>query len=417
MIIRGGKVATPKGLVRADILIKAGKIEKIGRIEKHGDEEIIADGMLVLPGMIDGHVHLRDPGLTHKEDFYTGTCAALAGGVTTVIDMPNTVPPTISAAALKEKDECARNKAVCNYGFHFGASTDNFDEVRRVKPQSLKLFMGASTGNLLVPDLPTIYKHFVNFPREKPLLLHAESNELIEFFKPRFREHWKARNPLVALVAVDDAITLARYADRRVHICHVSTEGEIALLRQWKKATCEVAPHHLFMSSDDEKRMGNRSKMNPPVREPREVAKLWKSLGNVDMVATDHAPHTLDEKAQGAAGVPGLETCLPLLLDAVNRKKLTLGWVVQRYSENPARIYGIRKKGAIVKGNGADFAIVDMKEKWKVRGDELQTKCKWSPFEGMELKGKVKMAVLGGEIAYSDGEGVLLRPGKGKRVF
>lgn len=414
VIIKNGTIVTGKKLVKADILIKGKRIARIGRGMK-GGETIDAAGLFVLPGMIDAHVHLRDPGSTQKEDFYTGTRAAIAGGVTTVIDMPNNTPPTTTARALKEKEKIAKRKAVCDYGFHFGADRRNINEIKKVKPSSLKLYMASTTGPLLISDFPTLLLHFSSFDRKKPICLHAEDEDMIGFFSSVYKEHWKRRPPIVAQVAVQRAVLLAGYLNRRIHICHTTTEGEINIIKTYSNATCEVTPHHLFLSAFDEKRLGNFGEMNPPLRERREQTLLWKSLNRIDTIASDHAPHTRAEKRRGAKGVPGLETTIPLLLDAVNKKRMKLQDIVRLTAENPTRIFGIKKKGRIERGYHADLTLVDMKEKWIVRGDSLETKCRWTPFEGRSIKGRVKKVFLRGSLVF-DGE-VVGKRGTGKRVF
>ena len=414
MILKNGTIVTARGLIKSDILIEGERIARIGKGMK-GDETINADGLFVLPGMIDAHVHLRDPGATQKEDFYTGTRAAIAGGVTTVIDMPNNTPPTTTAKALKEKENIARRKAVCDYGFHFGADGKNIEEIKKVKPNSLKLYMGSTTGPLLISDFPTLFLYFSSFDRKKPLCVHAEDEKIIRLFSLLHKEHWKKRPPIAAQVAVQNAISIARLLDRRVHICHATTELEINIAKGYENGTCEVTPHHLFLSSSDEKRLGAFGEMNPPLREKREQALLWKSLKRIDMVASDHAPHTKEEKRDGAKGVPGLETTIPLLLNAVNKKKLKLQDIAKLTSENPARIFGIKKKGRIEKGYDADLMLVDMNEKWIVKGDGLETKCRWTPFEGMKIKGKIKKVLLRGDLIFD--EGITCKRGIGKRVF
>lgn len=415
MLIKNGTLITPEKIFRADILIKGEKIAKIGKIEKAKGEVLDATGLYILPGLIDAHVHLRDPGLTQKEDFHTGTRAALAGGFTTILDMPNTLPPTTTAHALAEKMKIAKEKAVCDYGFHFGATKDNLEEILRVSPPSLKLYTAASTGNLLIDSFPKQFEYFGSFMRERPLLVHAEDNALIEANKKKYKIHSQIRSSEAAQYGVRKAVLLAKYFNRKIHICHATTAEEIEIAKSYANATVEVTPHHLFLNTRDEKKLGNFGIVNPPLRKEKERAALWKSLSRADIIASDHAPHTKEEKKGPVAGVPGLETTLPLLLDAANKKMLTLQRIAELCARNPARIFGLRKKGELKEGFYADLTLVDLREKWKIKGENLETKCKWTPFERREVRGKVKKVILRGKLVFD--EGVLAKKGCGKQIF
>jgi dihydroorotase (multifunctional complex type) len=438
MIIKNGRIVSPEGIISADVEVKGGRIKKVAKgIASHG-EVVDAAGLYVLPGLIDAHVHLRDPGATHKEDFYTGTCAALAGGFTTVLDMPNNTPAIDSVAALEDKLKTAGKNAVADYGLHFGASNTNFEEARKAQElaavAALKVFMGSSTGSLLVTGFQELYGHFAGFS-EKPVCVHAEDEEAIKFFSGKARErfgegagagvHNEARPPLCAEIAVQKALEIARLTERRLHVCHVSTEGEAALIAGAKKrgvqVTCEASPHHLFLCDKDAEKLGNFGKMNPPLRSDGDRLALWRGLneGTVDLIASDHAPHTAEEKRQGywsaPSGVPGLETTLPLLLDAVNKKMLELTQIARLCASSPARVFGIKRKGSIAQGFDADLVLVDLDKSRVVKGDGLQTKCKWSPFEGRELKGAVEKVFLRGQEAF-DGQSVTVNKGYGKEI-
>ncbi|MCX6768920.1 MAG: dihydroorotase [Candidatus Micrarchaeota archaeon] len=403
MLVKNAKFFLDGKITEKDILIDGERIKAVGSFSGEG---IDASGYLVLPGLIDSHVHLRDPGATHKEDFHSGTRAAIAGGITTVLDMPNNNPPTTTLERLEEKRAIASKKAVCDYGFHFGAGTNNFEEVKRAKPGSLKVYMGKTTGGLFLPDEKLIFLHFQNFPKEKPIVVHAEDQAIIDT---------EGRTPLAAQVAVAKAAMLAEKSGRTICIAHASTAREIELAKKWRKSLVETCPHYLFLNQEKIRHLGNFGKVYPPVREEAERKKLWGALDSVDYVSTDHAPHLPEEKEKGAAGFPGLETSLALMLDAYNKKQVGMGWIVSRMCENPARIFNIRGKGKIAPGFQADLVLVDLKKKWKVRAENMQSKCGWTPYEGMGLKGKAAKVIFRGELVL-DGE-EMVKEMRGKEVM
>jgi len=391
LAIKNGKAFIGGAFVSKDVLIAGGKIAKIGTNLK-GDENVDASGMLVLPGLIDPHVHLREPGDTYKEDFTTGSKAAIAGGFTTVIDMPNNQLPTITAERLKEKERLAKN-ASCDVLFHFGGTDDNFDEVRVANPRSLKLYLGKTTGELMLRDPSSMQKHFASFPKDRPVVLHACGHE-----KDEAKDLERAHSNIEA------AVSAAKQLGRRIHIAHVSTENEILLAKKYRGCTVEVAPHHLFLSKKDMERLGPYGKVYPALRSEQKRIKLWSVLHMADCIATDHAPHTIEDKEAGAAGFPGLETSLALMLDACGKGLLDRIWVARAMSENVAEAFNLQDRGRLEIGCRGDVTIVDRKKSWKVDGGELQTKCRWSPFDGMRLKGKAETVILEGKIVYEDGQ-------------
>ncbi len=417
LTITNGHALLNGKLEKKNIIIEEGKIAEIG--SGIIGEKIDASGKIILPGLIDIHVHLREPGLTNKEDFRTGTMAAAAGGVTTVLDMPNTKPATTTIKLLQEKRELAKGKAVVNYGFYIGATADNTEELRKARNTAgVKIYLGSSTGNLLVTDSNAIKKIFNS---GRTIVAHAENEAMMKENEARYKKendafiHAKIRNNEVEFTAVKDAIKVAESCSslKRLHIAHVSAKESLEIIREAKKRlalSCEAAPHHLFLTSDELKRHGNFAKMNPTLRSKEDVNALWKAIndGTVDCIATDHAPHTKEEKEAGyweaPSGVPGLETMLPLLLDAVNKKRLTLQQLARLTSENPARLLGIKNKGRIETGYDADIVIVDLNARKKVKNEELFTKCKWSPFNGWKLKGWPVTTIVGGNVVYDDGE-------------
>jgi len=369
-ILKNGK------LIKTNILIKGKKIAKITSFYPRADSVFDIKNNIVLPGVIDPHVHFREPGLTHKEDFLTGGIAAAMGGITTVMDMPNTKPPTITVKELEHKRSLSKKCAVNCY-LHFGASKDNLKEIKKAKNiTSVKVFMDITTGNMKVDD-----KTLFNVLKYAPITtVHAEDEKVLT------------------------AMTLAKKAKAKLYLCHISNESEINTIRhnKTKDIFVEVTPHHLFMH---DKKSHKHATMKPALRTKKDQDALWQAIdeGLVDTIGTDHAPHLLSEKAKGAYGVPGLETLVPLLLDAVNKKKLTLDKLVELTSVNPAKIFRLGKKGKIAVGYDADLTIVDMDLKQKVHTDKLFTKCKWSPWDGKTLKGWPIMTLVAGRVMYSTG--------------
>lgn len=415
-MIRNGLVVTPESIGRADILIERETIVTVSPdLSAPPDAQTVdASGLLIFPGLIDPHVHLREPGSEHKEDWTTGTRAALAGGFTTVLAMPNTQPPITDQGTLAQAHALAAAKAVCDYGVFIGATADNAEEAAGLQDAvGLKLYMGSSTGSLLVADLAGQLAHFERYPGV--IAVHAEDEEAVAYFAAR----GERRPPLCAALAVARALTLAERFGRRLHICHVSTAHEIALIREAKArgvpVTCEVTPHHLFLTAADEAHLGPLGRMNPPLRSPDDVEALWANLDVIDCLATDHAPHTLEEKhgPNPPAGVPGLETALPLLLTAAHEGRITLHDIARLMAEGPARIFGLARKGRIAPGYDADLTLVDPNTEWVIGEQPLFTKCGWSPFAGHKAKGRVERVFLRGQLAYDAGQ-VLLPPGSGQ---
>lgn len=355
---------------------------------------------LLLPGLIDPHVHLRDPGQTEKEDFLTGTSAALAGGFTTIIDMPNNIVPITTSGALEEKIASAKTKAVCDVGFYFGSLGDNLEEFENVQDKvlGLKLFLNHTTGNFLLnPNaLEKIFKAWPSPPAGgSPILFHAE-NETFDLVLNVLKKH-----------------------PRPIHLCHLSTSYELKKVMEAKKeglpVTCGVTPHHLFLTKEDEQKLGPLGQMKPALQSREEVEFLWEHLDTIDVIESDHAPHLLSEKNSGPPaggtfyGVPGLETTLPLLLTAVNEGRLTTDDIVRLCHTNPSRIFHIPV-------DPTSKTEVDPDEEWVITNENLQTKCKWSPFNGWKIKGKVKRVFLRGEKVFENGT-VLAKPGSGMIIL
>ncbi len=425
LLLSNCKLFTHNGRLNGDVLVgEDGKIAKIGN-NLTSDETINLHGKLVMPGLIDPHVHLRDPGQTHKEDFYTGTCAALAGGVTTILDMPNNSLPIISQQRLNEKNAVAKAKVVCDYGFHVGATDTNAIEANASNAIALKLYLGSTTGDLLVESEISLDKIFSTFKRT--IVVHAEDNKCIKEASatvPHVAEnHNRMRPPKCAEISLQKALGFTKKHSAKLHVAHMSAGGEVELVKTAKKeglrVSCEVTPQHLFLNEEATKEKGNFARLNPPLRSKADQQSLWANLASVDCIATDHAPHTLEEKhkpyEEAPSGLPGLETTLPLLLDAHSRKRISLEEIVRLTSFGAAQIFGLIGKAQLAVGFDADFVVVDLEKETKIENGNLWTKCNWSPFDGMKLKGAVVQTFLRGEEAF-DGENICVKQGSGKNV-
>lgn len=342
-----------------------------------------------LPGLIDPHVHLRDPGQTHKEDFYTGTKAALAGGYTTVIDMPNNLTPITTLERLEEKIKIAKEKIVCDVGFYFGSVGDNLDEFKRVEDKvlGLKLYLNQTTGNFLL-DPNKLEQIFKAFPQNLPILVHAVDEK------------------------IEEVIAVLQKVRRPIHIVHVSSKFELEQVMEAKNdnlpITCGVTPHHLFLTEADEPRLGPFGVMKPPLRSKKDVEFLWKNLGAIDCIESDHAPHTIDEKegSEPIFGVPGLETTLPLLLTAANDKRLTTEDIIRLCHDGPSDILGIKQ-------DPQTYIEVDPNSEFIILNSELHTKCTWSPFEGMKATGRIQRVCIRGKKVFEDDQ-ILAAPRSGQ---
>jgi dihydroorotase len=388
MLVANGRVFYNGQFIEKDVLIEDGKIGKIANFETSEkekiDEIIDAKGMLVLPALVDAHVHLREPGETHKEDFRTGTRAAIAGGIATVMDMPNNLVPITTRLRLLEKMKLAKQKAMCDVYFHFACGKDNFEEIKKLDPLSLKLYLFKTTrtDDIFIDDYGIIERHFENFDKEKTIVVHAEGKD------------------------VQKICELASKHKRKLHLAHATTMEEMETAHK-NNATVEVTPHHLFLSKKDADRLGKLGKVYPALREESDRKKLFGNFEKIDCIATDHAPHTLEDKESGAAGFPGLETSFALMLDAYNKKLLKLESVIEKMGSRPAEIFGLKGIGKIEKGYAGNIIFADHRKEWAVKGEELETKCKWSPFEGKRLKGKVMATIYRGKLIYEEGEFLL----------
>lgn len=421
------RIVTHKEIFEGAVLITDGKIEAVARGGFEGLRCEVKDlkGKYLLPGLIDAHVHFRTPGQTEKEDFVTGSKSALAGGVTTVLDMPNNKPPVIDEASLQSKREIVSRTSLCNYGFYVGATPDNIDMVKDMKGVvGVKIYMGSSTGNLLVDKREALERFLAEY---KGLMsVHAEDEECIKDGIAHFADnhepevHSLIRSPECAEKAVSVLLNLAKKYGSRVHIAHCSTKKEIDLIRRFKdkNLSVEVTPHHLFLTDKDYGMYGGLIKVNPPIRGAADQAALWEGIadGIIDMVATDHAPHLYEEKIlpyeKAPSGIPGVQTMLPLLLNAVHEKRLSLNKVVELTSYNPAKLFRLKGKGEIEPGFDADLTVVDMDLEKNVEQDYLFSRCGWSPYVGWKLKGWPVMTLVNGGIMYEWRDGFGERLGR-----
>jgi dihydroorotase len=413
LVLKNGRVATPGGLLDIDVAVKDGKIADLGQFPESAAKECIdCKGLHVLPGIIDTHLHFREPGLTHKEDLSTGTLAAIAGGVTTVFDMPNTDPLTLTADTLQGKLDLAQNRTFCDYAFFVGGCAENAHILKELETMQgcsgVKIFMGSSTGALLAAQDDVILKILQNGSRR--VALHAEDEDRLNERKHiatdsrDVHDHPVWRDEACALKAVKRAVTLARKAGRRIHLLHVTSAGEMAYLKDHKDiATVETTPQHLTLFAPDcYDRLGTRAQMNPPIRTKEHQDALWHAVrtGVVDTLGSDHAPHTLDEKGKeypaSPSGMTGVQTTMPVMLTHVNDGRLSLERLVDLLAHGPQRIYQIAGKGRIAVGYDADFCLVDLGRKKTITDKWIKSKCGWTPFDGMKATGWVQGTILRG---------------------
>jgi dihydroorotase len=415
LLIRNARIALTDGSVReGDVFCNEGRIERIDRaIDIHADESIDAKGLTLLPGGIDPQVHFREPGKEYKEDLGTGSRAAAKGGITSFLEMPNTDPPTTTQAALNEKLARAAQKCVVNYGFFIGATPNNLEDINSAGPAcGIKVFMGSSTGSLLVNRDEDLERIFANGTRL--IAVHAEDEARILERQAKLAGrtdvavHSEIRDSECALLATEKALKLSKKYRRRLHILHLSTKEEVELLRRDKPAwvTAEVIPNHLLLNTGDYATQGTLVQMNPPIRSKDDNEALWRGLqdGILDFVATDHAPHTLEEKHQGypksPSGMPGVETSMPLMLTEMRAGRCTLAQIQQWMCWGPAVAYGIPRKGKIIEGWDADLTLVDLDTYRPARHEAMYTKVRWTPFHGRELTGWAVYTIVNGRIVF-----------------
>ncbi len=389
MVLKGTFVTKTK-IIRGYLGIEGGKIADLSKHVIKGERVINLRGKLILPGLIDTHVHLRDFEEPAKESVESGTKAALHGGITAVFDMPNTKPPVKDSKTFEKRLELFRERAYSDYAIGF-LIRSNCEEARKVRADFYKAFMGASTGGIYSEDFEGDYACSPGV-----LSVHAEDAKLI-------KEN-PERPPEVEETAIRRALEIAEKIKKPLNICHVSTRGgtEAILRKNLPWVSFEVTPHHLFLTRKDYER-NPLLKVYPPLRTEEHVKALWENFSRIPIIASDHAPHTLEDKEAGAAGIPGLETEVALLLDAVNRGIIDIFDIVEKMHDNPVKAFGIGNRDFAI-GNEATFTVVDLKREWVVKPEDFYTKAKWSPWEGRKLKGKVVMTVLRGRVVMEEDE-------------
>ncbi|HXS37166.1 MAG TPA: dihydroorotase [Flavipsychrobacter sp.] len=424
-IIRNASVVNEGTTQVKDVLIENERIGKIdSNIQTKGNvKEINAEGLYLLPGVIDDQVHFREPGLTHKASIGTEARAAVAGGTTSFMEMPNTNPPALTQQLLEDKYDIAARTSVANYSFFMGVANNNADEVLKTNDKKkevcgIKIFMGSSTGDMLVDNYMTLTKIF----SESELLIatHCEDEKIIKANKEKYANadnvsfHPLIRNVDACFESSFAAVQLAKKHNTRLHILHISTAKELQLFTNMfplteKRITSEVCVHHLHFTSDDYKQLGNLIKCNPAIKAPENKAALWEGLldGRLDIIATDHAPHTWEEKQlpyqQAPSGLPLVQHSLLLMLQYVNDGKVNIEKVVEKMCHAPAQCFNVSERGYIREGYYADIVLADLKGNTTVSKQNILYKCGWSPFEGHTFPAAIRYTFVNGEVAYENG--------------
>jgi dihydroorotase len=425
LLIHDANIWTRNRSIRGSILVEDGRVRKIARtIPVQADEEIRARGLWALPGLIDAHVHLRDMKLSYKEDFTTGTAAAAAGGFTTVLDMPNTLPPTDSAQRLKEKARRASRRILVNVGFHGAAVTDP-RAVRRMKKWgvfSTKLYLPKPIAPIDVTDDREIVRVLKTAKQAAlPVTVHAEdAGSFSGIGNVRStRQMVESRPGEAETKAIDRVLRLNSRINCQVHFCHVTLPTSISMISKASgRLSSEVTPHHTLLSDRSVEQLGWKAWMVPPLRHPKIRRGLFSAMttGDVTILATDHAPHTIEEKQRpprkSPPGIPGLETALPLMLTLINRGELSIRRLVDLFSANPAKVFGLRSKGELERGADADIVLVDMKTRGKIDPEKFFSKAHYSPFENWKTQGTVRTTIANGRIVFQDEE-IVGNPGDG----
>lgn len=438
IIIKGAHVVNEGKIQVQDIFIKNGRIEKIDTsINVNADKVIDGEGQYVLPGLIDDQVHFREPGLTYKANIFTESRAAVAGGTTSFMEMPNTVPNTLTQKLLQDKFDIAQDTSLANYSFFMGAANDNIEEVLKTNPRDvcgIKVFMGSSTGNMLVDDDKALENIFRNAPTL--VATHCEDEATIRrnlaYYKDKYGDavtidmHPLIRSEEACYLSSSKAVELAKKNNTRLHILHISTGKETQLFDNTtplseKRITAEACVHHLWFSDEDYRTKGNFIKWNPAVKTAQDRAQILEALldGHIDVIATDHAPHTLEEKQQPYLQAPSggalVQHALLALLDMVHAGKMTLEQMVQKTAHNTAICFQIEQRGFIREGYWADLVVVDMHKPYQVTKQNILSKCGWSPFEGHTFASTIEHTIVSGNLAYSEGK--IIEVGSGHRLL
>ena len=427
ILIKNARIINEGKQEEGDIWIKGERIHSIGKnLSPIVDHTIDAGGKWCIPGVIDDQVHFREPGLTHKADLTTESRAAVAGGITTFMEMPNTKPPTLTQELLEEKYLRAAQVSVANYSFFMGASNDNLEEVLKTDPKTVcgvKVFMGSSTGNMLVDDMDTLEGIFSQVPML--IAVHCEKEEIVRANLQTFIQdygedipvelHPAIRSEEACYASSSQAVALAMAHGSRLHILHISTAKELELFNnslplEKKRITAEACVHHLWFSDQDYADLGKRIKWNPAVKQSSDRAALWKAVreNRIDIIATDHAPHTLAEKAnpytQAPSGGPLVQHALPAVLELAKKGVFTLEQVVEKMCHAPAKCFQVAERGFIREGYFADLCLIDPNSPWTVKPENILYKCGWSPFEGTTFSHKVDSTIVSGKLVYHKGE-------------
>lgn len=434
IILRNGTIINRGKRIEGDLLIEGGRISKVGGvIDFMGQsEEIDVTGKIVIPGLIDDQVHFREPGLTHKADIYHESRAAVAGGVTSFMEMPNTKPPAFTQELLQDKYDIAAKVAAANYSFFMGTSNDNYDEVMRTDPKSVcgvKIFMGSSTGNLLVDDRDTLDRLFGSVP----LLIatHCEDEQTILDNIAKAQEKYGSAIPASMHPVIRSreacykssslAVELAKKHGTRLHILHITTREELALFSDApigeKNITSEVCVHHLTFSDKDYIKLGHQIKCNPAIKLEQDRKALVEAMksGRLDIIATDHAPHTVDEKSgdymHAPSGLPLVQHPLVLLLQLYHNEGLSLETLVERACHAPAKCFDIADRGYLDEGKRADVVVIDPDHEWTITNDSVLYKCGWTPLHGRKVKGRIERTFVNGNQVYANGKLTVDQPG------
>lgn len=436
LLIKDAVIVNENETFQGDVLCENDKIIQIlkGTIDEEADTVIDAKGLVLMPGVIDDQVHFREPGFTHKAEIATESRAAVAGGVTSYMEMPNTNPQAVTNEELEKKYTKASQVSPANYSFFLGATNNNIEEVKKVDKKNVcgvKIFMGSSTGNMLVDHeeaLRQIFEH-------SPILIatHCEDEETIRSNSEKakeefgedvpFSQHPIIRSPEACFISSNLAITLANEYGSRLHILHISTDIETALFRnniplKEKKITSEVCVHHMWFSDEDYEEKGSLIKCNPAIKSMQDRATLLEALkdGSLDIIATDHAPHTMEEKNNkyfsAPSGLPLVQHSLVAMLDFVSRKDITLEFLVEKMCHAPADCFNVEKRGYIREGYFADLVLVDLNKTSTPTKENILYKCGWSPFEGHEFSSDINTTIVNGEVVYSNGKLTGVTPGQ-----
>jgi len=415
LLIRHATVILPTGRANTNILIRDQRIAAVDAPDHVSADEVIdCHGQIVFPGLIDDQVHFREPGLTHKEDLASASSACAAGGVTSFLEMPNTKPSATTCVLLEDKYELARSKSLVNYGFYIGATESNVEELKRAQNiPGIKIFLGSSTGDLLVDEQTALERIFAE--TSLPICAHCEDESIVRANFAKIGEpytvadHSRVRDVQAAVVATRRAFDLSKRHQHRFHLLHTSTADEIPLLADTKPwITAEVCPHHLFFNVDDYERLGSLIQMNPSIKSKHDNAALWQALveGIIQVVATDHSPHTLQEKQQpypqSPSGLPSVENCLALLLNQAHQGRCTWEQIASWTSDAPARIWGLVGRGRIEVGYAADLVIVDPNRQRCIQNELQFAKSRWSPWDGVTLTGWPARTIVNGQTVFID---------------